>query len=121
MPRIEEKVVDEMFDVFSVRQLTRSTSLEDSVAVDDVVIGAQQISRIHRHNRSDTVLYIVGGSGEVVVEDRSLEVKAGDRIHIPPGSYHGVRTAKESLHFISVQTPPILNKKTGTLDLEERA
>lgn len=118
--RISETVPAENFDVFQVKQLTRATSLEDLVAVDDVMIESHKTSQIHRHNQSDTVLYIVGGSGEVVVEDRSFAVSSGDRIHILPGQYHGVRTQAQSLHFISVQTPPILNKKTGVLDLEEK-
>ena len=54
-----------------------------------------------------------------MVGEHAFEVKAGDRIHIPPGSYHGIKTTKNALHFMSFQMPPILNKKTGQLDLEE--
>ena len=34
--------------------------------------------------------------------------------------FHGVRTEEESLTFLSVQSPPILDKARGTLDLEPR-
>lgn len=109
-----------MFDVFQVSQLTRESSLEDSVAVDDVIIRPGQISKIHRHVQSDTLLYIVEGKGEVMVDDDVISVSAGDRVQIRPGQNHGVQTGSDSLHFISIQTPPILNKKTGVLDLVER-
>lgn len=118
--RIEEKVLSEHFDVFQVEQLTRSTVLEDSVAVDVVRIGPDQTSEIHQHNKAETILYIVSGAGEVSVGNRVYSVMSGDRIHIPAGSFHGVRTHGEALHFISIQTPPILNKKTGVLDLEKK-
>lgn len=117
--KIPASVPTEKFDVFHVRQLTRTTSLEKLVAVDDVTIEPGQTSRIHRHNRADTVLYIVGGSGTVRVGDTDHPVRAGDRIHIAPGQYHGIRTAHDALHFISVQSPPIQDDSSGILDLEE--
>lgn len=116
--QIESKVVQETFDVFQVEQLTRSTTLQNLVAVDQVEIAARQSSQIHRHVKSDTVLYIVDGAGEVVVGEQTFAVRPGDRIHIPPGAYHGVRTGESSLKFISVQSPPILNDATQVLDLE---
>ncbi len=111
-------VPTEPFGVFEVQQLTRSTALESIVAADWVRIAAGKTSEIHRHNQAETILWIVEGSGTVVVADTEFAVEPGARIAIGKGVYHGVRTSGQSLTFLSVQCPPILNHETGTLDLE---
>lgn len=110
----------ELHDVFRVTQLTRGTELESLVGVDHVTLEPGQASQTHRHNRAETVLYIVAGAGTVVIEDADHDVTTGDRIRIRPGEFHGVRTGDDPLTFISVQSPPILDQSTGTLDLEPR-
>ncbi|MDD9900874.1 MAG: cupin domain-containing protein [Alphaproteobacteria bacterium] len=116
--KIPVPVEAETFDVFDVQQLTRATSLESVVAVDVVDVVPHQVSEIHRHNNADTVLYIVAGEANVIVDDTKHAVRTGDRVHIPPGAFHGVVTEGVPLRFLSVQTPPILCKETGNLDLE---
>lgn len=110
----------ERFDVFEVTQITRGTPLESVVAADLVSIAPGQASEVHRHNEAETVLLILDGSGTVLVGESSLNVSKGARILIGKGVFHGVRTGGESLTFLSVQSPPILDKARGTLDLEPR-
>ena len=66
------------------------------------------------------MLLILGGSGTIVVGESSVPVSTGARVLIGKGVYHGVRTGADSLTFLSVQSPPILDKERGTLDLEPR-
>jgi len=108
----------EIYGVFNVKQLTRNTALESLVAVDDVMLETHTISEIHRHNNSETVLSILEGEGIVIVDEEEFKVSKGDRICIPKGAYHGVKTDTLSLRFISVQVPPILDESHGSLDLE---
>lgn len=108
----------EIYGVFEVMQLTRGSALESIVAADWVTIGPEKISEIHRHNQAETVLWIVEGSGIVVVEGVDHEVTKGARIAIGKGLFHGVRTRQYALTFLSIQSPPILNKEDGHLDLE---
>jgi quercetin dioxygenase-like cupin family protein len=119
-PVSDRNLVVDVNDVFHVMQLTRGTELESIVGADYVRLDPEQTSKIHRHNRAETVLYILDGHGVVVVEDVDHNVVAGDRIRIRTGQYHGVRTGDSSLVFLSVQSPPILDKSTGVLDLEPR-
>ena len=119
-PVSDRNLVVDVNDVFQVMQLTRGTELESIVGADYVRLDPEQTSKIHRHNRAETVLYILDGHGVIVVEDVDHNVVAGDRIRIRIGQYHGVRTASSSLAFLSVQSPPILDKSTGVLDLEPR-
>lgn len=114
-------VPTEPFGVFEVKQLTRGTALESVVAADWVRIGPGKTSEVHRHNHAETVLWIVEGSGTVIVDGTDYPVEAGSRIAIARGIYHGVRTDHDSLVFLSVQSPPILDTAEGTLDLETQA
>jgi quercetin dioxygenase-like cupin family protein len=116
--KIPHSIAPELYDVFEVRQVTRSTTLESIVAVDLVTVAPQQESESHRHNKADTVLLMLKGAGTVRVAGVDYAVTAGDRIHIPPGAFHQVITGAQALEFVSVQTPPILSKEDGTLDLE---
>jgi mannose-6-phosphate isomerase-like protein (cupin superfamily) len=105
-------------DVFDVMQLTRDTALESLVGVDWVVLAQGRSSSLHRHNRAETVLWFVDGAADIVVGDRVVPVVAGDRLRIGKGVAHAVRTPERAVTFISVQSPPILDESTGTLDLE---
>ena len=110
----------ERFGVFDVRQVTRGTPLESWVAADLVNIAPHSTSEVHRHNRSETVLYIVAGAGRVLVGEEWFDVHAGDRVLIGKGTFHGLATGATALDFLSVQSPPILDESTGQLDLEPR-
>jgi mannose-6-phosphate isomerase-like protein (cupin superfamily) len=115
---IDRDLEVERHDVFDVMQLTRGTRLEAAVAADVVTMAQGQVSQVHRHNLAETVLYFLDGSAIVRVGDDELPVTAGDRLTIGKAVYHGVRTPDSSCRFLSVQSPPILNKTTGALDLE---
>ncbi|MDY7106988.1 MAG: cupin domain-containing protein [Actinomycetota bacterium] len=111
----------ERHDVFDVLQVTRGTALQSLVAADLVEVEPHQRSSIHRHNHSETVIFITAGRAEVVVGDDVVEVAKGDRIHVGKAVYHGFRTGDDPVSFLSVQSPPILDESTGTLDLEPLA
>jgi mannose-6-phosphate isomerase-like protein (cupin superfamily) len=115
---LETDLPREHFDVFEVTQITRGTPLESVVAADLVSVAPGRASEVHRHNEAETVLLILDGSGTVLVGESSLRVSKGARVVIGKGVFHGVRTEGESLTFLSVQSPPILVKARGTLDLE---
>ena len=109
-------------DVFEVVQVTAETALESEVAADIVHVAPGQTSKTHRHNEAETVLYILDGAGHISVGDERLPVVKGDRLRIGKGVFHNVSTGHDSsLAFLSVQTPPILDKSTGRFDLEPLA
>lgn len=110
----------EKHDVFLVTQVTRDTPLESVVGTDLVEVEPHQESAMHRHNDAETVLYFTAGSGEVLLteDNEVVPVSAGERLLIGKGVFHAVRTHESSLSFVSVQSPPILDKHAGTRDLE---
>ena len=109
---------EELYDVFYVTQLTRGTTLENLVAVDRVWMDPNAHSRTHRHNEAETVLFIERGSGVIAINDNEQAVERGDRVLIPKGAWHNVRTFRSELVFISIQCPPIHDEATGRHDLE---
>lgn len=111
----------ERHDTFDVMQVTRGTDLEEVVGADLVGMDAGLSSGVHRHNLAETVLYFLDGEADVVVGDDVVHVRRGDRLLIGRGVFHGVRTPSSSVRFLSVQSPPILNKTTGFRDLEPLA
>lgn len=108
----------ETYDVFNVTQITRDTVLENDIAADYVTLEPHKNSEIHRHNKAETVIYILEGTGTIRVGENDVDVKPGDRIYIPKGTFHGVSTNENGLKFISIQMPPILDKSRDHLDLE---
>ncbi len=117
---LDEALEVERHDVFLVTQVTRDTPLESVVGADLVEVEPHQESSMHRHNNAETVLYFTEGAGEVLLTDQRdvVAVVAGDRLLIGMGVYHAVRTHDSALGFLSVQSPPILDKRTGFRDLE---
>ena len=66
-----------------------------------VIQGGEQLScQLHRH-RSE-VWTIVSGSGEVVLDGETRDVKAGDVVEIPVNTKHALRAIKD-VHVIEVQ------------------
>jgi oxalate decarboxylase/phosphoglucose isomerase-like protein (cupin superfamily) len=120
---LDRDLAVERHDVFDVMQVTRGSALEALVAADLVGVEPHQQSSMHRHNNAETVLYFLSGSGQVLLtaEHTVVEVTAGDRLGIPRGMFHAVRTFDETLRFLSVQSPPILDITSGIKDLEPLA
>lgn len=109
---------EELYDVFFVTQLTRGTVFENFVAVDWVRVDPWKCSQKHRHNETETVLFIERGSGFIEVNDERHLVKARDQLYIPIGAWHCVSAFQDGLVFISIQSPPIHDEAAGRHDLE---
>lgn len=78
---------------------------------------------------SDQILMVTKGDGEVVIEGMSSNLVPGDLVHIPGGTRHDIRAAKDTkLKLIMVYSPPIylhnteqLNKADAMIDAAEDA
>lgn len=112
------RLLEELYDVFYVTQLTRGTALERIVAVDRVRVEPGRCSQVHRHIEAETVLFIEKGFGVVIINGERHEVARGSRICISAGAWHNVTTFESDLIFTSIQSPPIHDEATGRHDLE---
>ena len=57
----------------------------------------------HSHERRDEVWAVVSGSGRVVIDGVTREVRAGDVIDLPVGCKHTVSASSTGLQIIDVQ------------------
>jgi mannose-6-phosphate isomerase-like protein (cupin superfamily) len=115
---ILHRVESETYGAFRVTPITRGTALEDLLGLDLVTIPAGVTTEVHRHPHAENVVYILSGDATAIIDHVGYRVVAGDRLRIGKGVYHGFRTAETPLTFVSVQSPPILNKKLNIFDTE---
>lgn len=84
--------------------------------VELVLLKPKTIYRPHYHKKSTAVIYIIWGRGVFLQDAESKPYDKEHRFVVPPGLKHGFQTTTETL-FLSIQTPPILNRETAELDL----
>lgn len=92
---------------FELRPWGRFTVLRDETHFKSKIIivdSAAQISYQSHSQRAEHWIF-VKGNGEVVLNDKTIAVRAGDSVFIPLGAKHRVRnTGNEALEFVEVQT-----------------
>ncbi len=69
-----------------------------------VVPPGKRAWRFHRHHVMDELFYIVSGSGEVRLDDRTLPVRAGDLIANPAGAeaHQIINTGASELRYLAI-------------------
>jgi len=115
---ILHRVESEASGAFRVTQITRGTTLEDLLCLDLVTIPAGMTTEIRRQPYAENVIYILSGDATAIIDHVGYRVVEGDRLRIGMGISHGFKTSKTPLTFVSVQSPPILNKRLLLLDTE---
>lgn len=68
----------------------------------------------HKHEREEEIIYVIAGSGETRVGDRTLPLEPGVAVFTEPGVEHGIKnTGSGPLVLVSVFSPPV---KPGSYD-----
>ena len=70
----------------------------------------------HIHKNSKADLYIIFGEGKIILNGKGKNYKAGDKFYVAKKIAHGFKV-KTSTLFLSIQKPPIINKK-NKIDVE---
>ena len=65
--------------------------------------------RVHRHDRTEEILYISEGTGTVILGDERIPVEKDTTIWVPPGTWHGVENPDDHMHILWFVTPPGLD------------
>jgi quercetin dioxygenase-like cupin family protein len=61
----------------------------------------------HNHQASLEIVYILAGTGELVLDGKKSTLKAGDVIHVPVGMNHAFRNSgSETVDLIQIYSPP---------------
>ncbi|MCP3872542.1 MAG: cupin domain-containing protein [Desulfobacteraceae bacterium] len=92
----------EKYDGFSTNLLIgeiNSGSKEISIQITDVEPNEMQF--LHSHVQ-EQCYYIISGTGLIIIDDLSKEVKEGDAIFIPSNSTHGIKSiGKTNLTYLT--------------------
>ena len=64
---------------------------------------------VHRHDRTEEILFVHKGSGTLLLGDEEIPVEEGSTIYVPRGTYHGLENESDGDVVIAfVATPPDL-------------
>jgi quercetin dioxygenase-like cupin family protein len=62
--------------------------------------------RIHKHLNNDELIFIHKGEGTLTLDEETIEVKTGDVVFVPRGTWHGLdNTGKEILQMVFQYSP----------------
>jgi len=62
--------------------------------------------RVHKHLNNDELIFIHKGEGSLTLDEQSIEVKTGDVVFVPRGTWHGLdNTGKENLLMVFQYSP----------------
>jgi quercetin dioxygenase-like cupin family protein len=79
----------------------------DQLFCDVYCLEPGQEQRVHAHDGSDKIYYVIEGRGMFTLGEQSSEQTAGDVVHAPAGIDHGVRNDSSArLRCLVVMAPP---------------
>lgn len=64
---------------------------------------------VHKHDRTEEILYVNEGSGTLLLGDERIQVEADTTVWIPPGTWHGIENPKGHMHVLWFVAPPGLD------------
>ncbi len=67
-------------------------SIKEAIVVNVYRISASEEIPLHKHLKNDEVFYCIKGTGYGVMEDREVELAAGQAFIVPAGTKHSLRT-----------------------------
>jgi oxalate decarboxylase/phosphoglucose isomerase-like protein (cupin superfamily) len=93
------------FDWGVIKPLVEGDSA--NVSLMHVVLLPGQGHERHNHPDADEILYVLAGTGEQMVDDdQTFAVRAGDTIWIPMGAFHStLNTGWEPLSLLAIYAP----------------
>jgi len=65
---------------------------------------------VHRHDRTEEILFIHSGEATLIIGEDRVPVEAGDTVWVPPGTYHGLENPDSRVQVLGVVTPPGLDQ-----------
>lgn len=117
LPHTRIESGDDRFDLFALGIFEAAGSDQSLKEIVELVeLEENACYRPHFHARSSAVIYMVLGEGELILGENSMAYHAGLRFNIPAKMPHGFVTRTKTL-FLSIQSPPIRDVKTNTIDL----
>ena len=75
------------------------------------------VTALHQHMHTEELYYILQGTGEMTLGERSFSVTSGDTIYIPPNTPHQIFNPDQiDLIFLCACCPPYTHNDTKLLE-----
>lgn len=85
--------------------ITVKTLQHDSLSSSFLIVIKNRVP-LHKHLQHAEHVYVIEGSGDMVLGNQQFEVKAGDYVFIPKNTAHAVQVHEgQILKVISIQSP----------------
>jgi quercetin dioxygenase-like cupin family protein len=81
-----------------------------------VNLDSDTLYKPHVHDGVDAKFHMLRGNGSIILDKDEYTYDVGDVFYVPKGTPHGFRT-KERTIFLSLQSKPIRDEKTGKIDI----
>lgn len=83
------------------------------------VIWVKENVRLHKHEHHSENIYVLGGKGEMTINDEKFVIKKGDYFNIPKNTPHALKVLSSSpVKVLSIQSPKFEGKDRIFLDEE---
>ena len=77
----------------------------DTYKIKEIAVFPHKRLSLQRHHRRSEHWYILRGRAEIVLDDTTIVLVAGQSVDIPEGALHRIANpGSENVHFIEVQT-----------------
>ncbi len=112
---MKARLPEDRVDLTAIRYGQRASDVQ----VEVVTVNRDLAAEIHAHAHSRAFNVVLGPTegfdeargAQVFLKDRWLDIQSGDRIEFPQGVKHGFTVRPGGiLHFLSVQSPPIVGR-----------
>ena len=109
--KLAEEKPDEEFENIWVKKIS------DDDEQTSFVIWVKENVRLHKHEHHSENIYVLGGKGEMQINDENFVIKKGDYFNIPKNTPHGLKVLSSSpVKVLSIQSPKFEGRDRIFLD-----
>jgi mannose-6-phosphate isomerase-like protein (cupin superfamily) len=105
-------------DGSSIRELmhpAQQGNVQQSLA--QAIVHPQESTQAHYHKQTEELYHITAGTGQLRLNDETMQVKPGDTICIAPGTVHSMKnTGDTDLVFLCCCAPAYSHEDTVLVD-----
>jgi len=95
--------IDDIVPIEDVCGQIRETYSSENISIAHVVVTGD--AKPHLHRKMEEVYYVTKGQGQVVIGDKTLEIREGDTIPIPKDTVHYLRQTAGPLEILAITHP----------------
>ena len=125
MPFTRTNIKDDLEDVgprfdgapdLEFRAATKPLGLEQSALSYQWVPPGYRFPYGHSHETQEEVYVVVRGGGRMKLDDEIIELRQGDAVRVPPGTWRGYEAGPDGLELLVTGAPNLGDDPRGDVD-----